>query len=106
MVNERRDENSCDDRQWAPKPRGEEDREQLGLVADFRQGDDPGGGEKRFHEQADRKNRGWFNPILAIRKHERPMATAQLSTTKPSRPIAQFVRAFARAAATAVGGAP
>jgi hypothetical protein len=49
MVEHGRHEDAQDDRHRPAKTRREQQREQLGLVADFAEGDDASGDEKGFH---------------------------------------------------------
>ena len=50
MVEQRGDQNTQHDGHGAPEARGEDEGEQLGLVADFSQRDEAGGDEEGFHE--------------------------------------------------------
>jgi hypothetical protein len=49
VVGERGDEDAEDDGHRPPELRGEQEREELGFVADFGEGDDAGGDEEGFH---------------------------------------------------------
>jgi hypothetical protein len=50
MVRERGDEDAENDRKRLAKARRENEGQELGLVADFREGDDAGRDEKRFQD--------------------------------------------------------
>ena len=46
-------QNAGNDREGLLEPRGQDEREKLGLVADFSEGDDTGRDEERFHESSE-----------------------------------------------------
>jgi len=49
MIGERRDQDAENDGGWPVKLRGEDEGEQLRLIADLGEGDDTGGDEERSH---------------------------------------------------------
>ncbi len=53
MVEDRRDQDSENDRHRRAEPRRQQDSEKLRLVAQLGEGDDTRGNQKRFHDQGD-----------------------------------------------------